>query len=275
MPRETNVAATAPPRDEREALLCESCGYPLDGLAPAGDCPECGDPVAASDPRRRTGPLWARRPGPGAWVDVVVDLIARPTRFFRKMRVDGSNVLPRLYLLTVACVGGGGWSVAELAWNGRSALWAWVGGMLAAKSVLLLSYTEAGGVAFFSRQRGWRVPFSVAERVVCYASPGWLPAAAALIVVHHYASGPWLVGWLEPLTGSRTLARQLIPAAYILIGGLAILGFESLVYIGVRQVRFANRPAHRPRFAAMHPPTGDPGSPPRRPSAANPDPSVP
>jgi hypothetical protein len=35
-------------------LLCERCGYVLEGLDERGACPECGQPIAESLPSRRT-----------------------------------------------------------------------------------------------------------------------------------------------------------------------------------------------------------------------------
>ncbi len=222
-----------------DAWLCETCGYPMQGLHLDADCPECGRPLAESDPARRTGPLWQARPGPGAWIDIAVDLICRPRVFFRTLRTDGGNLPARLYLLSVACLVGGMWALAEVAWLGRPAWLAWAMGMIAAKATLVLTYIEAGGVAFFSKQRGWRVPIRLAERVCGYAALGWVLAAAALIVLHRFAQSGEIARVLRPVAGG--LADDLVPATYIAVGGIAMLGFETLVYTGVRQVRFANR----------------------------------
>ncbi|QYK46965.1 MAG: hypothetical protein KF838_09230 [Phycisphaeraceae bacterium] len=46
------------PRDEF-TLLCERCGYVLEGLDHGGNCPECGKPIAESLPRNaRPGSPW-------------------------------------------------------------------------------------------------------------------------------------------------------------------------------------------------------------------------
>ncbi len=240
-----------PPCNERDALLCETCGYPLGGLPIPGDCPECGQTITDSDPAVRTGPLWASRPGPGAWIDVIVDLLRRPKTFFRTMRIDGSNLLPRLFLLTVVCLVGGAWAIAEVALNHHPATWAWARGGAAALMAWLLCYIEVVGVTFFSAWRKWRVPWRLAERIVCYASPGWLPAIALLIGLH-FGAIPQLADWLRPLTGPGPLPPQLVLAAYIAVATVAILGFDILVYLGVRQLRFANAPP---------PPPGSPATP--------------
>ncbi|MEM8782719.1 MAG: hypothetical protein AAGE65_07655 [Planctomycetota bacterium] len=229
-------------------LLCEACGYPLPGVNESQACPECGAPAARSNPARRTGPLWNTRPGPGAWIDIALAMLTRPAAFYRELRLGGSNVMPRLFLLSVACLVGAGWAVGEAWWNDRPAPLAWGLGMLAAKSVLLLSYLEAGGVTFFSRRRGWRVPFRLAERVVCYAAFGWLPAAAGLIGLNVAWQSGGLAETLRPwLPASDVLpAASLAPIVFVAIGGVLILGFETWVYVGVRQVRFANPPQAQP-----------------------------
>lgn len=46
-------------------VLCETCGYPLEGLPAEGCCPECSTPVATSHPMSRTGTPWQGGAGLG------------------------------------------------------------------------------------------------------------------------------------------------------------------------------------------------------------------
>ncbi|MEM7576454.1 MAG: hypothetical protein AAF328_03175 [Planctomycetota bacterium] len=244
---------TSPQAPPANALLCETCGYPLPGLDDTHLCSECGTPAKDSDPARRTGPLWHTRPGPGAWIDVALALLTRPSGFFRSLQLGGSNVRPRLFLVSVACLVGAGWAIGEAVWNDRPAPLAWGLGMFAAKAVLLLSYLEAAGVTFFSWRRGWRVPFRLAERVVCYAAFGWVPAAAGMMLVNiAWQSGaladtvrPWL-----PASGVFPVS-SLVPIILIANLGLLIMAFEAWVYVGVRQVRYANPPQARPGHVSL------------------------
>jgi hypothetical protein len=48
-----HVGATEGPDSEPRRPRCESCGYGLTGLTPAGNCPECGRSVASSMPDKR------------------------------------------------------------------------------------------------------------------------------------------------------------------------------------------------------------------------------
>lgn len=104
--------------------------------------------------------------------------------------------------------------------------------------LILLTYTEAIGVTYFARKRGWRVPFRLAERIVCYASIGWLPAMIVLPpLIILQGQTPFLPAWASwiPLRGELT--DWLLIA---IVGGVASLWFESLVWLGVRRLRFAN-----------------------------------
>ena len=243
--------------------LCERCGYRLRGLPPHGDCPECGQPIARSDPVHRPGLPWQHRISPRAWLATCLLVMLHPKRAYRMLRVDQagvdgdgrplmatydpddggrlSNRHDRLFLAAFA-VGIGAywgaiWMVMQLP---RPALWA---GAVAA-AILVLCYIEAAGVTWFSRRRGWRVPLRLGERVVCYAAVGWLPAGLILCKLFVLHVGPQL--WQVRFTGGLMQGDIADLPWLVLIGGVSILWFEILVWLGVRQVRYANAPPAQP-----------------------------
>ena len=202
-------------------------------------CPECGEAVAASLPGARTGIPWQHHWTPHTFLQTSAMLLSQPRRAFRRLRLEDAPVAGRLFLVInlglVGCIaaGFGGWG------HGLDGLSAWVWGVLSAKLGLLLTYVEALGVTFFSRRRGWRVPWSSAERVAAYASVGWIITALLL------GTASLTLTPLLDLAYGR-IWDQHTPEAFALLGGLVFfaataLSFELLVWIGVRQVRFGNR----------------------------------
>lgn len=234
----------SPPGFPDPESLCEVCGYRLQGLAAAGDCPECGEPVAASSPTHRIGPAWQTRPSLKHACHIVMALSLTPKRFFRRMRADGSNHTARLFLLLVALLIGLGWGAwAWAAWAVGITL-AVVHGVSVGVTVLLLSYIEALGVTVFSRRRDWRVGYRLAERLVCYSSIAWVPAAAVMAVAYGLVRSGRLDRWMARLLGAWEPWQSL--ALLVLIAATVMLWFEVLVWIGVRQVKHANRCAESP-----------------------------
>ncbi|MEO1236515.1 MAG: hypothetical protein AAFX76_06980 [Planctomycetota bacterium] len=239
--------SAAPPW--RSQLLCETCGYGLFGLADDADGPECGRAVAASRPTHRTGPAWQNRRTARAWAATVWGVLRRPKRTFGTMRLEGPNLASRLFLLSIASVVGVGWGAFWMLTQSGGLLGGWTAGMVAAKVTLGMTYVEACGVTLFSWRRKWRVPFATAERVTCYASVGWVVAAAVGAVLVVVAGDGRAEAWTAALIGHWDADYRLFLVA---VGfGAAVLGFEMLVWTGVRQVRFGNRPARKFHEAAV------------------------
>ncbi|MEM6459100.1 MAG: hypothetical protein AAF710_06885 [Planctomycetota bacterium] len=213
----------------------------MDKLPGDADCPECGRPIAASRAERRVGLPWQHAATPRAWLSTAAAIAIAPKSSFGRLDLGGSNLRDRLFLLSVASLVGGGWGLATLALTDRGFLMAWLQGMAAAKVVLAMSYVEVLGVTLFSRRRGWRVPITRAERVVAYASVGWVAAAAVLTMLRAVDAAGWADRWITLAVGTTAVDTALLLAA---VGfGLAVLGFETLVWVGVRAVRYGNAPA--------------------------------
>jgi hypothetical protein len=92
-------AASVPRENE---ILCEHCGYGLDGLPQTGLCPECGNPIADSTVADgRVAPLWEqagvsfrRRFWGTTW-----EVIFRPGRFYRSLRTRDDPRKSRTFAL--------------------------------------------------------------------------------------------------------------------------------------------------------------------------------
>lgn len=282
MPREM------PWRDEF-TLLCERCGYVLEGIA-ADRCPECGKPVVESRPDARAGTVWQRGPGFGAWFRVNWGVLWRPRGTFGAVSMGETRRAQSLLIINVflgAILCGGLWmwvnrgpqtnfesyyvrettgpykvNLGPRQPSGISqvtipATWTGIGPgaftlpnsrLLATVSVgllpcLLLSLTkiEALGVRFFGRQRGWRVTKSIAWNVCCHASIGW--TIGCLL----HALTPLGLIWggrlldLLPAQTAIDIAVQYARWSPVVALFVGMLIFETLVYVGVRECRFANR----------------------------------
>ena len=239
-----NPPAPTVPRDDS---LCESCGYSLRGLSASGLCPECGSAISESDPKKRTGLPWQNRIGIDSWINTIFLLAARPRKAFGlicfRQGNRGRGLAEWLYLLIICVLADLlPWATAHvlsiasgaqiytfdmvsvLRWSTR----------LGPFVIIALTIIEAVGVTWVARRRGWRVPFSRAFSLASYAAIGWLPAMVLLTVVFAWYFRSVNFGWY-PFPGN-----QFDPILLITIFMISILWFESLVWLGVRQVKFAN-----------------------------------
>ena len=230
-----------------ENTLCEACGYALRGLEPDQSCPECGRALRDSSPQLRTGPAFANHLGLRAYLRTAAGILLHSKKTYRTMRIDGTNKRARLFLLisilTAALAGVTAYALplpGSLAggWANRTDVL--MGIALAGPAILVLTYIEVLGVAWFSQKRSWRVPPHLSERLACFASVGWLPGMVVLGVVMNLSRSGLLYELWWSIALTRDWAAECTWATTILAGVAAMLGFESLVWLGVRQMKFAN-----------------------------------
>src|SRR5438128_903575 len=81
-------AATVVPAETD--LLCEGCGYTLNGLPESGNCPECGKPIAQSIDAGRVPSPWEQARDTSSFLSTTSAVLLRPTSFFRTLatRID-------------------------------------------------------------------------------------------------------------------------------------------------------------------------------------------
>lgn len=121
------------------------------------------------------------------------------------------------------------------------ALWFGVSFLIAA---LAMTQIERVGIETFGRRQRWRVTRRVSLAVCAHASVGWVIAgvllAGAMLLLavlprdlHRLPSG-------GVLRGTRLAGLHVLPVLLGLAGFAGMLVFETLVYFGVRECRFAN-----------------------------------
>ena len=233
-------------------LLCEKCGYVIEGLDTSGNCPECGKPIAESLPERRVGTPWQRSPGVKSLLATWWMTLRHPLRTLDVMRFDDESKRS-LLTATSACsfvlvsVGAFGFMTAigsiEQGRLGAGTLITLliVAPMLALICVgmyALLTLIEARGLRVIGRARGFRVSKRIARSIVAHGCVGWTIVSLSLCV----ASTVQGIHMLASSSASTT------PPASILLIGLpllvAITGFlffETFAYLGLRRLKYANR----------------------------------
>jgi hypothetical protein len=152
---------------------------------------------------------------------------------------------------TGALVGDPARGLLNSGWLGdvKFALWTLAQSLGAAVVLGVLTWVEARGIRFFGRQREWRITKAVAWAVCAHASVGWIVMAVMpMVVLAGFYTAQRFFGVAPNGTidlGSRFGRVSLNAAAQggglvvALIAGLLV--FETLVYVGVRRCRFANR----------------------------------
>src|SRR3954467_6090975 len=79
-------------------ILCEQCGYTLNGLPESGQCPECAAPIAQSTTGDgRVLPPWEVRPSLRTFLATTAEVTFRPTRFYRTLATRQTSRLTQTF----------------------------------------------------------------------------------------------------------------------------------------------------------------------------------
>jgi hypothetical protein len=225
-------AATIPAETD---VLCEHCGYVLNGLPPGSNCPECGRPAADSDPGLRAPTAWEQTAAEGdssatAFLATTAAVLFRPTRFYRTLatRIDTPQAVTfgQIYwilsslLLSLAAYAHAAWFIFG---DVRTRLDAFKWLALAVPTflfVVLMNLLAARLTHWEASYRGLRLTLRVVRRGLYFHAVHYLPVAlVAAVTVLAYGSCVWH-GWLDPVRTTSyylyTLCAEVVLAAVYL-----------------------------------------------------------
>jgi hypothetical protein len=233
-------------------ILCESCGYMLNGLPPAGNCPECGTAMEFSISQAlRTPSVWedpdSRRGPVMRFLITSSQILISPSRFYRSLKSRGEVAPVRKFArihyaiasLMLGLAAWFHWTWAEYMVRATAPpLWMrW--GMLAALpimtfiSLMLVIRLAAQLTAWESAYRGYRLPHGVVLRALYYHAADLLPVSIVGLLTtgtFHFLR-PDAVGMFGNVYLYVLSAEVVLSAIYLFI----------TYWIGMTNLMYANR----------------------------------
>lgn len=241
----SRMAKPTPWKDEY-TLLCEKCGYVVEGLDTAEPCPECGKPIAESLPERRIGTPWQQNPRFKSLIQTWWMTLRHPKKTANNMLFEQNHTksLRRSYWYTsgtwiaLLCVVFIIYSIASITPRHNTSLLVvfylilFMTCLAITPLIILLTTIEAHGLIFFSKRRESRMTKTIAVTITTHGCAGWTVMA--------FGGGTGLFLWLI-LSLHSTLASNASLWFGLICIGFGFLFFEFFAYLGLRRCKFANR----------------------------------
>lgn len=249
-------------------LLCERCGYVVEGLPAESACPECGKPIVESLPERRVGTPWQQARSvinlarnwkmslfhPVRTLDMLAESPVADTRLRRW------TTLAAALLLSISWWQYGAISVVRESPLSLLVLVALVliCTMVVWPILLGLTLVEAWGLGVIAKTRGFRVPLNARRAITAHGCVGWFLAGITLCCVTvgldllhaaftrslpEYDPNLPVLEQYDSVFGRRTpLWLDWLSIATRVICVLAgFLFFETFAWLGLRRLKYANR----------------------------------
>lgn len=257
------MARVAPEVPTDSDLLCEDCGYILNGLSDQSRCPECGKPVsesAADNPRR---PIDSGNPI-ARFFAISAAVLFHPTRFYRTLVTRSSLGHARLfawfyYLVTIGLTQlAVGKHLSLMEQTSQLAAWSmWFYGNFQSDTRWQIILTYAIVVAFLplllfgimegvtrlaawltaweAAYRGLRMPYPAVLRAIYFHAIHYLPAILVIFATIYGYQAALKNDWIGPYTLEYYL--------YVLCGEviLAAVYLFWTYWIAMRNIMYANR----------------------------------
>src|SRR3954466_5845360 len=243
----SRVASIVPAESD---ILCEACGYTLNGLPEDGRCPECGKPVAESLGARRTAPAWERETSHrlAAFFATSFVVIFHTTAFYK-------NLATRLDIAPAKRFAQLHWMIASLLFGFTAYVHSfWYFGSLSPRfwpewtqwiifpGLMIGTYLALYGTTVLAAKltnweatyRGYRLPMSVVLRGMSYHAAHYLPVA---LLAFATVVGYRLLVHYGITTGATAVTYLYVLAAEVVVG--AIYLFQTY-WIGMRNMMYAN-----------------------------------
>jgi hypothetical protein len=250
-------------------LLCEKCGYVIEGLDTEGHCPECGKPVEESLPRKRDGSPWQQGTTPGTVLRTWIMLLRHPKRCWETLNINQESGISlmgwglALGMLSSAITVLALTILITSQTNDADVLVSVIGIILAACVIFMFTAWIYAGLAvlrirFWANHRGYRITKPIAWTIIGHASFGL--ALIPLIVFAGFLN-MLIAGLMIYIEGTDIFdSTNSIPVVLIYGGYFMILAsipagltvFEILCLIGFRRMRYRNASRHtnpRPLYA--------------------------
>ena len=243
------------PAPEETDILCENCGYMLNGLQPSGNCPECGAEIDLSvSERLRKPPLWEAIGDPAPkwlrFLRTTAQIIFHPTRFYRNTTSRGSIEPARQFAqihwiissILIGIAAWAHWDWFERVENRYTPHPAWVRWVLLLAlplgtylATVFIIRIAAQLTAWEAAYRGYRLPHGVVLRALYYHAAHVLPVAILALIT--------CVGYnLVQRTGQLLMTTD-TAYLYVLCAEVVVAAgyLFNTYWIGMRNLMYANR----------------------------------